>query len=235
MSISGNATLGGTVGVLWLNGFVPANGNAFTVLSYGSYTGIFTNVSLPAGPIWSTNYGPTSFTISVASISKLGFTTQPVGGELADVILPPVAVQVEDPSNNPVAIGGVAVTLSLNSGSGTLNGTLTQNTDPSGQATFSDLSVSAVGTKTLRAASAQLTAAVSLPFQIVPLIGESLSSTGLLLQLNGTNSFGPVTIYTSTNLFVWFPIYTNAPTNGPIQFLDSAATNYRVRFYKIVE
>jgi hypothetical protein len=44
-----------------------------------------------------------------------------------------------------------------------------------------------------------------------------------------------VTIYASTNLSSWSPIYTNAPTNGPILFLDTAATNYRARFYHILE
>ncbi len=236
MSISGNATLAGTVGVLWLNGFVPASGNSFTVLNYGSFTGIFTNVSVPpSAAVWVTNYGPTSFTLSVASINKLAFTTQPAGGKLTDVIIAPVIVQIEDPSNNPVAISGVPITLSLASGSGIVNGTLTQNTDPTGKSTFGDLSFSAVGTKSLRATSSGLTTATSVPFQIVPLIGLQWTSTGFLIQLNGTNSLAPVTIYASTNLFSWIPIYTNAPTNGPIQFLDTSATNYRARFYHIFE
>lgn len=133
-----------------------------------------------------------------------------------------------------MAANGVAITLSLNSGSGTLNGTLTQSTDPTGRATFGDLSFSATGTKTLRAASSTLTSAISAPFEIVPLIGLKWSNAGFLIQLNGTNSLAPTTISASTNLFFWIPIYTNAPTNGSIQFLDSSATNYPVRFYRIV-
>jgi hypothetical protein len=234
-NISGAATLGGTVGVLWLNGYVPASGASFTVLTYGSYNGIFTNVSVPTAAPWLTNYGPTSFTLSVAGIDKMAFTTQPIGGKLTNVTIAPVIVQVEDPSNNPVALNGVPITISLNSGSGVVNGTLTQDTDPTGKATFGDLSLTSVGTKTLRAGSANLTTAISVPFQIVPLIGEQWSSAGLLLQLNGSNNLGPTTISASTNLVTWVPIYTNAPTNGQIQFLDTSATNYRIRFYKIVE
>jgi hypothetical protein len=236
MSVSGQATLGGTVGVLWLNGFTPASGNSFTVLNYGSYTGIFTNVSVPPSTaIWVTNYGPTSFTMSVASITKLGFTTQPVGGKLTNIVIAPVVVQIEDASNNPVALSGVPITLALSTGSGIVNGTLTQNTDSSGKSTFGDLSFSAVGTKTLRATSPGLTTAISVPFAIVPVIALQYSNMGFLVQLNGTNSHGPTTIYASTNLSSWTLIYSNAPTNGVIQFLDTSATNYRARFYEIIE
>ncbi len=233
MSISGNATLGGTVGVIWLNGFVPASGNSFPVLNYGSYTGIFTNTDLPTAALWQTNYGPTTFTISVATINKLVFTTEPMGGKLTNEVLAPVVVQVEDPAGNPVATNGLAVTLSLASGSGQLSGTLTQNTDPAGQATFSDLSISLVGAKTLRASSPELTAGASTVFGIVPLIGTLWTRNGIELQLNGTNSLGSTIIYASTDLSSWTPIYTNAPTNGVITFLDPASTNFPRRFYYI--
>jgi hypothetical protein len=236
MSIPGNATSGGTVGVLWLNGFVPASGNSFTLLNYGSYNGIFTNVIVPpSAAVWVTNYGPTSFTMSVASINKLAFTTQPVGGVLTNIVIPPVLVQIQDPSNNPVAVSGVPISLSLASGSGIINGTLTKSTDANGRSTFNDLSFSAVGAKTLRATSSGLTTATSLPFEIAPLIGLKWTNTGFLIQLSGANGLAPITIYASTNLTSWIPIYTNVPTNGPILFLDAAATNYRARFYHIFE
>ena len=234
MNISGNATLGGTVGVQYENGFVPSSGNSFTVLTYGSFSGIFTNVSLPAGPIWVTNYGPTSFAILVSTLDKLVFTTQPAGNVLTNVSFAPVVVQVEDPSNNFVAISGTPITLALNSGSGTLNGTLTQNTDASGKATFAGLSISTAGTKTLRATTPLLTSAVSVPFQILPLVGLEQTGAGFEISLNGNNDLEPVSVYASTNLYNWVLIYTNGPTNGPIDILDSAATNYRARFYEIV-
>ena len=234
INIPGNATLGGTVGVLYENEFVPASGNSFTVLTYGSFSGLFTNTSLPAGPIWVTNYTATSFTISVGSLDKLAFTAQPATGVLTNVTLAPVVVQVEDPSNNFVAASGIPITLALKSGSGVLNGTLTQNTDATGKATFADLNINLAGTKTLRATTPQLTAATSAPFQIVPLIGLQLSGAGFLISLNGNNTLEPVTIYASTNLFAWVEVYTNGTTNGPIYFLDTSATNYRARFYQII-
>lgn len=237
MSISGTATLAGSVGVLWLNGFVPANGNSFTLLTYGSRTGMFTNFTSPPGALWITNYGAGAFTATVSSINQLGFSTQPVG-RLTNLVLAPIVVQVEDPSSNAVPVSGVPITLSLNSGAGPINGTLTQNTDVSGKATFGNLSFNTAGTKTLRAASSGLTSAISVPFQILSVIGLQWANTGFAIQLNASNNFSSVTIYASTNLAktsAWVAIYTNPPTNGPIQFLDTAATNYPWRFYRFTQ
>ena len=231
ISIAGNATLGGTVGVVWLGGYVPATNNSFTVLSYGSYTGIFTNLDLPAAALWATNYSATSFTVTVASINKLAFAMQPVSGRMTNAVLAPVVVQVQTPLGDPFATNGVPVTLSLDSGSGTL----TQNTDPTGKATFSDLSIDQIGMKTLRASSPVQTPATSIAFKIVPLIEVQWTSGGGMLRLNGTNSYGPTIIYATTNLETWTPIYTNPPTTNAILFLDADSTNFPYRFYRAVQ
>jgi hypothetical protein len=42
-------------------------GDTFSVLSYGSATGTFANTVLPRGFIWNTNYGASSYTISVVT------------------------------------------------------------------------------------------------------------------------------------------------------------------------
>src|ERR1035441_3099045 len=178
IAFPGSATLGGTVGVAWLGGYVPAINNSFTVLNYGSYSGLFTALDLPAAALWATNYSATSFTVTVASINKLAFATQPVSGKIPGTILPPVVVQVEYPIGDPVAASGVPVTLSLNSGSGVLSGTLTQLTDAAGKATFSDLSLDQIGIKTLLASAPMLTPAASAPFRIVALIEGQRTSGG---------------------------------------------------------
>ena len=56
------------------------------------------------------------------------------------------------------AVTNAAITLTLASGTGTLNGTTSQHTDASGVATFTDLSVSAPGPKQLQAMSGTATA-----------------------------------------------------------------------------
>jgi hypothetical protein len=161
----------------------------------------------------------------------LAFTTQPVGGVRTNIIIAPVVVQLESGSGNPIATGGVPVTLSLNSGIGTMSGTLTQNTDANGKATFNDLSFGLVGTKTLRASSPQWATATSASFVIVPLIGTQWTVNGFVLTLNGTNEPNSIIISASTNLVTWTPIYTNAPTNGAIIFLDPDSKSFPYRFY----
>jgi hypothetical protein len=234
-SFTGNATLGGTVGAAWLGGYVPAAGDVFTVISYGSHTGIFTNLNLPPAAPWITNYSSTSFTLTVGGINKLAFTTGPVSGEVPTGILPPVVVQIEQPNGTPVASSGVPLTLSLIDGTGSMSGTLTRNTDASGKATFNDLSFNKVGVKTIQASGTNLTPATSASFAIVPLIGVSLTNGACLLQLNGTNNTGQIIIYASTNLKSWTPIYTNPPTPSVINFLDTTATNFPIRFYRVTE
>src|ERR1017187_8605147 len=236
ISLSGSpAMLAGSVSANLNNGFVPATSNSFTVLTYNSYSGMFANTGFPSVAIWQTNYGPTSFTISVGGVNGLVFTTQPVGGVFTNKILAPVVVQVETSLGNPIATNGVSVTLSLNSGSGTLSGTLIQNTDPTGKATFSDLSFNLIGTKTLRASSPGWATATSAAFAIVPLIGTQWTGNGFVLSLNGTNSPLSTIISASTNLVSWTPIYTNAPTNGAIIFLDPASKTFPYRFYSILQ
>jgi hypothetical protein len=236
INILGNANLAGTVGIALLGGYVPVTNNSFTVLGYGSHTGIFAGKDLPTAVLWATNYTATTFTVMVASMNKLAFTTQPVGGKLTNVILAPVVVQVESPTSDPLATNGVPITLSIASGGGTMFGTLTQNTDSSGKATFSDLKFSQTGFKTLRASSASQTAAISIPFKIVAVEEEQWTTNGFLLSLYGTNNIGTTIIYATTNLLsAWIPIYTNPPTTNAIQFLDTDSTNYRARFYRTVE
>ena len=192
-------------------------------------------MDLPAAALWATNYNATSFTLTVASIDKLAFTTGPVGGRMPGAVLAPVIVQVEHPIGDPVATNGVPVTLSLDSGSGTLSGTLTRNTDTTGKATFSDLSIDQIGKKTLRASSPVQTPATSALFKIVPLIEVEWTSGGVMLGFNGTNSYGTTIIYATTNLQNWTPIYTNPPTTSNIQYFDTDATNYPYRFYRAIE
>ncbi len=234
VNIPGNAVLTGIVGVAWLGGYVPATNNAFTIVTFGSHTGLFTSLDLPAAALWATNYTATTFTVTVASINKLVFTVQPVGLKLTNVILAPIVVQVESPTGVPLATNGVPITLSLASGGGTMFGTLTQNTDASGKVTYSDLSFSQTGFKTLRASSALQTAATSVAFKIVAVEEVQWTTNGFLLSLYGTNSLGTTIISATTNLLsAWTPIYTNPPTTNAIQFLDTASTNYRARFYRI--
>jgi len=65
ISLSGAAKLTGTVSANLNNGYIPINGNSFTNLYYGSFTGGFTNTVLPAADAWTTNYFPTYYVLTV--------------------------------------------------------------------------------------------------------------------------------------------------------------------------
>jgi hypothetical protein len=51
----------------------------------------------------------------------------------------------------------------------------------------------------------------------------------------GLGAGGPVTIYASTNLTDWEPVFTNPPTIGPLHFLESPAPRQSYRFYRASE
>jgi autotransporter-associated beta strand protein len=121
-------------------------------------------------------------TINPAAANKLAFTTQPASTNV-NVTMAPVVAQVQDQYGNPVAQSGTAITLTLNNGgSSVLTGTIPQNTDGSGAATFSDLAVTtAPGLGlTLTATGGSLTAAISGSFNITPqIIVKALNNTAL--------------------------------------------------------
>jgi len=70
-SVGGSLTLiQPTLEVTLTNGFVPAAGETFTILSWGSLTGTFGTVTLPslsAGLVWNTSTLYTTGTISVTT------------------------------------------------------------------------------------------------------------------------------------------------------------------------
>ena len=71
INLAGAAVLTGTLSANLNNGFVPSRGNSFAVLSYGSQGGSFGNFILPARDAWSTNYGATTFTLTVLNSAPI--------------------------------------------------------------------------------------------------------------------------------------------------------------------
>src|SRR5262249_16231423 len=97
---------------------------------------------------------------------QLAFVQQPISGTVGTVLSPPGTVQVTDSFGNPKS-GTFTITIAIgaNPGGGVLGGTLTQTTNSSGLATFSDLTISKPGTGyTLVASSDSLTDADSTAF-----------------------------------------------------------------------
>jgi streptogramin lyase len=96
--------------------------------------------------------------------SLLSFVTQPSNTPVSQTITPAVQVRAFDSSS--AVLPGASITLSLTTGPGTLSGTLTQVTDATGTATFSNLSINAAGSGDVLTATAGSITATSNAFNI---------------------------------------------------------------------
>lgn len=69
LAVANGASLNGTLNVKLINGFVPAIGDAFTILTASARTGTFATVNLPtlSGAHFVINYSATSVTLTVVS------------------------------------------------------------------------------------------------------------------------------------------------------------------------
>src|SRR5262249_20337104 len=108
-------------------------------------------------------------TNTAGTTGRLTFVQQPSDTVAGATMSPPVTVQLVDNFGNPVRTAGVAVTLLLNPVvrlSRTLGGSVTQNTDSSGLATFADLSGTQAGAYQLTAQSGGVGSATSGVFRI---------------------------------------------------------------------
>jgi pectate lyase len=181
---------------------------------------------------------------------KLGFTTQPVSTQVG-VTLSPVVVQVQTAGGAAVASNAVPITLTLSSGSGTLGGTTTRNTDVNGAATFDDLSIDTIGTgKQLTAAAsgigAGLTNAVSSTFAITetPVVSgltitrSQMDPAGFVLDGHDDNPgvfcqvLGAINVNAASNDWI-IVAYQNFDSSGYIIFTNPVSPAMPRAFYRL--
>jgi YVTN family beta-propeller protein len=77
LSVSGSASLAGALNIRFVNGFTPASGNQFTILTAASISGTFSTINsptLPAGLTWAVTYSATSVVLTVGTGSPSSFT-----------------------------------------------------------------------------------------------------------------------------------------------------------------
>ncbi len=169
---SGGGTLGGTLSVV-----TDASGAAsFTDLSV---TGTVGDRTLRFRATGMSEVQSNTVTVTAGNPSQLSITTQPPGS--AEVAVPfdrqPV-IQLLDISGNTVPQAGVAVTASVETGGGTLAGTVTVPTDANGVATFTDLSlIGLIGDRTLRFAAPDITPVISNKIDLKAGVATQLSIT----------------------------------------------------------
>jgi len=135
--------------------------HTFSITLYTSSTQVvtFTDTTNPGAT------GSASVTVKAAAAAKLVFGQQPTNVVHGQVINPPITVMIEDQYGNLVTTNTSKVTLSIASGPGTLGGTVKVNA-VGGVATFSNLTISAAGSYTLKATDGALAPATSNPFQV---------------------------------------------------------------------
>jgi hypothetical protein len=115
---------------------------------------------------FSSGASSTSFFVTGGSLPKgLVFSQQPTDTIAGVNISPAITVAVTNAAG--AGIPGLTVFISLLNGAGTLNGTLSQVTDGSGIATFSDLNLTVAGQKQFQAAIPSVVTNISSAFNIV--------------------------------------------------------------------
>lgn len=150
---------------------VPTDGSGIATFSNLSIDTVGTGYTLVASAP-----GPASVTSGAFNIVPpvLSFLRQPGNTTVGQVISPAVEVTARD--NNNVAIAGLNITMAIGTGGGALSGTTTVATNPSGTATFSDLSINATENGyTLVASAVGPSSATSSAFNIVPVISGSIN------------------------------------------------------------
>ena len=190
--LSGPGNLGGTgVSNNAVTGTVDGSGNVtftgLTVDTAGNY--VLTTTSPNTASVGS------GFTATAASTPALTFTDPPTNTAAGATINPTTGVVV----NFPGAAAGTAVTVALTGGTGTLSGTATVNTDASGNATFTNLSVNTAGSYTLTASATSATS-VAANFTVT-----AASTPPLTFTDPPTTTVAGATINPTTGVVVNFP------------------------------
>lgn len=135
-------------------------GRAGTMRTLGSQPGTYTTraavTGLPGDPL---------IFVTTGLAAKLAIVTQPGSIATSGVALDPQPVlQLADPDGNPLAQAGVAVTVQIASGSGSLDGSTTATSDDAGQVAFADLVIrGSTGLRTLIFAADGFASAISSP------------------------------------------------------------------------
>ncbi|NQV15365.1 DUF2341 domain-containing protein [bacterium] len=151
-------------------------------------TGNITN-SGTTGPGGSTNFG--TVTMLAGTPTKVVYTQAPGNGTVDEILTPVILTEVQDANDNVIMESGTNVVIAISTGTGTLSGTTSLNTDAEGQVAFNDLTINAPDDFRLTASSSVLDSAVSDSFaisiagQFTTFLIEKESSGNILTQTAG--------------------------------------------------
>jgi hypothetical protein len=178
LSPSRTSSANGLAATQWTLGGGAGNQNADAALSNGNGSASFVATATPP---------PSPHLVMAVQPSD----SAPSG---VDLVRQPV-VQLQDASGNSLPIGGVAVTVALASGGGTLGGTTTQNTNANGAAAFRNLSIlGPSGPHTLIFAASGYTAAISTPIEVTAQPPSGARSTLVVSNNVAVAGTGSITV-----------------------------------------
>lgn len=127
--------------------------NAGTITNSGS-----------TGPGGTTNYG--DIIMVPGQADSLVYKQQPTNNTVSQTINPAVVVQIADQFGNAVTQQNTTISAQITTGTGTLSGTTTQNSNIDGTVYFNDLSIDQTGTKKLTVSASGLPSTESNSFDI---------------------------------------------------------------------
>jgi signal peptidase I len=159
-----------------------------------------------------------SFTITVGSASKLGFTTNPSDSAVGVAFATQPVVAVQDAGGNTVTSSTPSVTLSITPPAGGAILTCTANPGDAvaGVATFAGCRIDSAGTYTLTASSGGLTSAVSASFTV-----EGSAATKLAFTTSPSSSTGGTAFATQ-------PLVTVQDASGSTVTSSSASVDLSI-------
>ena len=166
--------------------------------------------------------GPATFSLTnVATPARvLAFVQQPGAVASGQAISPPVTVQVRDTLGAPVNTAGIAISMTLASGSGALSGSSVSVTAANGIATFDNLRIDLAGTKSLRATAIELTPAESNPFIVTAGQASRIAAVGNMAQITTVSQVfaAPLQALVTDSMgnpVSGIPVTFSVPTSGP--------------------
>ncbi len=175
--------------------------------------------------------GPVTFSLTnvAAPARVLAFVQQPGTVASGQAISPAVKVQVRENSGAPVNTAGIAISMILSSGTGELSGSSVSVTTADGIATFDNLRIDLAGTKRLRAAGIEFTAAESNSFVVTAGQASRIAAVGNTPQVTRPSQVFPAPLQamvtdSAGNPVSGVPVTFTVPATGSSGSFSSAPT-----------
>jgi hypothetical protein len=244
IGLSGAAALVGSVSANLNGGYQPISGNSFTNLYYGSYSGAFTNATLPFADAWNTNYFPTYFVLTVLNarpVLPTLATNRFVVNELTLLAVTNTATDADIPSQT-LTYSLVAGTngMTVNSATGIFSWTPQQTNSPT--TNLVAVAVTDNGTPALSATNfytvvvQEVNVPPTLPTVSTQTVNEltllTVTDTATNSNIHSTNSgyalVSPPSgmVISSSGIITWTPTQIQSPSTNTIAVIVTNSNPY---------